>query len=87
MVLIGGVNGWPAEEDAVLEQHPAARSAVAVDVPHSDLGSQLRAIVYTGIQVVAAEELRAFAAERLARVKVPQEFSFAQSRLHNAAGS
>ena len=87
MVLIGGVNVWPAEVEAVLEQHPAVRSAVVVGVPHSDLGSQLHAIVYTGTQVVAVEELRAFAAERLARVKVPQEFSFAQSRLHNDAGS
>jgi len=86
MVLIGGFNVYPAEVEAVLEHHPAVKSAVAVGVPDRDMGSVLHAVVYTGTDCVSCEELEAFCKERLSKPKVPKAFKFVDEHVRGADG-
>jgi acyl-CoA synthetase (AMP-forming)/AMP-acid ligase II/acetyltransferase-like isoleucine patch superfamily enzyme/acyl carrier protein len=70
----GGEKIAPKEVDEVLLQHPAVAQAVAFAVPHSTLGEDVAAAVVLKKGVSAAEdEIRQFAAARLADFKVPQQ--------------
>lgn len=62
-------------EDALL-RHPAVREVAVVGVPHAELGELARAfVVLKPGSALSDDELRAFAAERLAPFKVPTTFN------------
>lgn len=69
----GGEKISPREIDEVFLTHPAVRQALAFAVPHSQLGEEVGAAVelHAG-QIVAATQLRQWAAERLPGFKVPR---------------
>jgi len=69
LVISGGVNVYPAEVEAVLDAHPAVVESAVVGVPDDDWGQRVVA-AYVGD--VPAEELRAWARERLAPAKRPK---------------
>ena len=70
MVIRGGENIYCIEVENILTQHPAVLDAALVGLPHPVLGEVPGAVV----QVRGAlneDDLRAFAAERMAAFKVP----------------
>jgi acyl-CoA synthetase (AMP-forming)/AMP-acid ligase II/acetyltransferase-like isoleucine patch superfamily enzyme/acyl carrier protein len=72
MINRGGEKIAPKEIDEVLAQHPAIVQAIAFSVPHPTLGEDIAAaVVLKDGASVAEEELREFAASRLANFKVP----------------
>jgi long-chain acyl-CoA synthetase len=86
VIISGGVNIYPAEIDAVLLEHPAVRDAATIGVPDEEWGETVLAVVEpVAPDAVAAEELVAFARERLAGFKCPRavEFVDALPRLEN----
>jgi bile acid-coenzyme A ligase len=85
MILAGGANIYPAEIEAALDEHPAVRSCAVIGLPDDDLGNRVHAIV-DAAQPVAADELRAFLAERLVRYKIPRTFEFTDEPLRDDAG-
>lgn len=72
MLIRGGENIYCVEVEGVLCEHPAVMDAALVGRAHQMLGEEPVAFVSTkpGL-TVAAEELQAFVAARLARFKVP----------------
>lgn len=75
VIITGGVNVYPQEVEAVLAAHPAVADVIVYGAPDDEWGQQVRAnVVLT--EEVAAEELRLWARERLARFKVPRRFDF-----------
>jgi fatty-acyl-CoA synthase len=75
MYISGGENVYPAEIEAVFEEHPAIREIAVVGVPDERWGEAGRAFVVpaTGADL-DDEALLAWARERLARFKLPREF-------------
>jgi long-chain acyl-CoA synthetase len=72
MLIRGGENVYCVEVEDVLYSHPAVMDAAVVGVPHRVLGEEVGAIVQvTPNAHVSADELRAYAAQRLAHFKVP----------------
>ncbi|MET0384790.1 MAG: class I adenylate-forming enzyme family protein [Polyangiales bacterium] len=72
MLIRGGENVYCVEVEDVLYSHPAVMDAAVVGVPHRVLGEEVGAVVQLAPRAsVTVEELRAFAAERLAGFKVP----------------
>lgn len=80
MILSGGVNVYPAESEAVLAQHHSVEDVCVVGVPDEEWGEAVKAVVELKSGYAAstelADELLAFAGERLARYKVPRSVDF-----------
>ena len=79
MINRGGEKVAPSEVDAAMASHPAVLEAAAFAVPHPTLGEDVACAVVlrTSIEVpLSVGELRRFAAERLARFKVPNRIYF-----------
>ncbi len=73
----GGEKVSPREVDEVLLAHPAVAQAVTFAIPHAKLGEEVGAAIVLCDGAQANEsELREFAAERLARFKVPRKVVF-----------
>jgi fatty-acyl-CoA synthase len=80
MIISGGVNIYPREIEDVLVMHPQVDDVAVIGVPDPDMGEEVKAIV----QLVAgtpespelADELIAFARERLTHYKCPKSVDF-----------
>ena len=86
MILTGGANVYPAEVEAALQEHPAVRSVAVIGLPDEDLGNVVHAIVEADPRTAPADELLAFAAERIARYKVPRSVEYTDQPLRDEAG-
>jgi fatty-acyl-CoA synthase len=71
----GGENVAPAEVERALGAHPLVAACAVVGVPDETWGERGFAFVVT-VAPVSADELRAFAAERLASFKLPAHIEF-----------
>lgn len=80
MIISGGVNIYPAEIEAVLHQHPKISDVAVFGIPDDDWGESVKAVV----ELVAdekpsdtiADEILAFAADNLAKYKLPRSVDF-----------
>ncbi|GAB3488487.1 steroid-24-oyl-CoA synthetase [Nocardiopsis coralliicola] len=88
LIIRGGENVYPAEVEAVLAEHPDVAECAVFGADHADLGQQVAAVVVARPPAVPAEEeLRAFAADRLAYFKVPSRWRITTDPLpRNATG-
>ncbi|MEO6090941.1 MAG: acyl-CoA synthetase [Umezawaea sp.] len=79
LIISGGVNIYPAEIEGELACHPKVADVAVFGVPHPDWGEQIKAVVQP---VVPGEEftedLLAFAAERLAKFKLPRTVDYVE---------
>ncbi|MET9610356.1 FadD3 family acyl-CoA ligase [Streptomyces sp. NPDC006512] len=85
MYVVGGFNAYPAEVENVLLTHPAVADAAVVGAPDERLGEVGVAFLVTTAPVTA-EELTAWARERLANFKVPRRFTVLAELPRNAGG-
>ena len=76
MIISGGVNIYPAEIEGELVMHPAVADVAVFGVPDDEWGEAIKAVIQPAPGVVAGDELTAeimaFAAERLAKYKLPK---------------
>jgi acyl-CoA synthetase (AMP-forming)/AMP-acid ligase II len=83
----GGEKISPREVDEVLLDHPAVAQVVTFAVPHDKLGEDIAAAI---VKVEGAEvdeqDIRAFASERLADMKVPRTILFLDEIPKGATG-
>jgi O-succinylbenzoic acid--CoA ligase len=84
-IVTGGENVAPAEVEAVLREHPAVADAGVFARAHPEWGEAVVARVVLRAEA-SPEELRAFAAERLARFKVPKAVELADALPRTASG-
>jgi long-chain acyl-CoA synthetase len=73
MIVASGFKVWPREVEEILYQHPAVREAAVVGVPDAYRGETIKAVISLKPgQQTTAEEIRAFARERMAAYKYPR---------------
>ncbi len=83
----GGEKISPREVDEVLLMHPAVAQAVTFAAPHELLGEEVAcAIVLRDGSSATADEIRAFAAEKLIKFKVPKQIVFLEEIPKGATG-
>ena len=83
----GGEKISPREVDEVLLDHPAVAQVVTFAVPHPMLGEDVAAAVVLKPGAEATErDLRKFAGERLADMKVPRKILFLEEIPKGATG-
>ncbi len=80
MIISGGVNIYPQEIEDALVIHPKIADVAVIGVPHEDMGEEVKAVVQLMPGVAPspelAEELIAYARERLAHYKTPRSIDF-----------
>src|SRR5262249_20853193 len=87
MIISGGVNVYPAEGEAALQEHPAVAEAAVVGGPCPEWGERVRAfVVFRPGAEATAEALKAYCRERLAGPKVPREYVFLPDLPRNPTG-
>jgi len=87
LILVSGFNVYPAEVERVLDAHRAIAESAVIGVPDPRTGSAVRAVVVrTPGEDVTFEQLRDYAAEQLARYKVPTSVHFLSSLPHSLTG-
>lgn len=85
MILVGGSNVYPAEIEAVLEEHPDIGSCAVIGLPDDDMGALIHAIIETKSSLVEAD-MHDFVAERLVSYKKPRTYEFVDHPLRDNAG-
>jgi len=86
LIISGGLNIYPREVEDVLLAHPDVAEVAVVGTPSDEWGEVVTAFVVPNGDAPAAQELQAFAAERLARFKCPRIVHFIDSLPRNALG-
>lgn len=89
MILLGGVNVFPAEIEAVLESLPGVLGAAVVGLPDADMGNRLHAIIELAPgQPDPDDEVRFLspAFSQLSRLKQPRSWEFTRERIRDDTG-
>ncbi|HBC57712.1 MAG TPA: acyl-CoA synthetase [Gammaproteobacteria bacterium] len=80
MIISGGVNIYPAEIEATLQQHDKIADVAVFGIPDDDWGESVKAVVElipgaSGNDSLT-EDILAFAKERLAKYKLPRSIDY-----------
>lgn len=91
MILVGGVNVYPAEIEAALERVPGVLCAAVIGLPDADIGNRIHAIVELAQEVAVPPPDQALTflqagLERLAPFKRPRSAEYTHSRVRDDAG-
>ncbi len=80
MIISGGVNIYPQEIEDALILHPAVSDVAVFGVPNAEFGEEVKAVIEPADKTVdqqsLADDLQAWAREKLAGYKVPRSFDF-----------
>ncbi len=87
MIVSGGMNVYPAEIEAVLEQHPGIFDVAVFGIPSQEWGEQVHATVVLAPGVTLTEaEIRDYAREHLASYKAPRSVEFTDELPRTGSG-
>ena len=87
MIITGGMNVYPAEIEAVLEQHPAIYEAAVFGIPSDEWGEAVHATVVPRPGASLSEQdVMSFSREHLAGYKTPRSVSFADELPRTGSG-
>ena len=87
LILVAGSNVYPAEIEAVLVEHPSVADAAAFGIPDDDMGEQVKAVLEPAEGVeVDLDAIAEFAAERLAKYKLPKSYDIVDALPREAHG-
>jgi acyl-CoA synthetase (AMP-forming)/AMP-acid ligase II len=87
MIISAGMNIYPAEIEAVLEQHPAIFDVAVFGVPSEEWGEMVHATVVPAAGAsLSPEEVMRFARDHLAGYKIPRSVSFTDELPRTGSG-
>jgi acyl-CoA synthetase (AMP-forming)/AMP-acid ligase II len=87
MIISGGMNIYPAEIEAALEQHPAIYDVAVFGIPSEDWGEMVHAtVVLAPGASLSPEEIKEFGKEHLASYKVPRSVDYVDELPRTGSG-
>ena len=89
-IISGGVNIYPAEIEAALQEHPSVADVAVFGIPDEEWGESVKAAVELSAGArpsdALASEILTFAREHLAGYKVPRSIDFEDTLPRHASG-
>jgi acyl-CoA synthetase (AMP-forming)/AMP-acid ligase II len=83
----GGEKIYPEEVEKALKHHPSVYDAVVVGTPNERFGEQVTAVVQARQgEIPTPDELTEFAAQHLARYKLPRVIIFVDEMVRSPSG-
>jgi fatty-acyl-CoA synthase/long-chain acyl-CoA synthetase len=87
MIISGGMNIYPAEIEAALEQHPAIYDVAVFGIPSDEWGELVHAtIVVAPGETMTEQDVVAFSREHLAGYKTPRSVEFTEELPRTGSG-
>jgi acyl-CoA synthetase (AMP-forming)/AMP-acid ligase II len=86
MIISGGMNVYPAEVEAALDQHPDVLDVAVIGIPSEEWGEAVHAVVVRRDERLEEPALISWAREHLAGYKLPRSISFVEEIPRNASG-
>jgi acyl-CoA synthetase (AMP-forming)/AMP-acid ligase II len=87
MIISGGMNIYPAEIEAALEQHPEIYDVAVFGIPSEEWGEVVHAtVVRSPGSSLTGEEVMAYAREHLAGYKMPRSVDFTDELPRTGSG-
>jgi long-chain acyl-CoA synthetase len=87
MIISGGMNVYPAEIEAILEQHPGIFDVAVFGIPSERWGEQVHAAVVLAPGTSLSEaDVIGYAREHLAAYKCPRSVDFADELPRTGSG-
>lgn len=86
LIISGGENIYPAEIEAVLQQHPAVAEVAVVGIASAEWGQQVAAAIVRRDPALTVEDVRAFSKAHLAGYKQPRAIVFVDQLPRTASG-
>jgi bile acid-coenzyme A ligase len=87
LIIRGGANVYPAEVEAVLDEHPLVSSSAVIGLPYTDLGERVHAIIHLREgQTLNLAAIIAHVEERLSKYKHPASYEVSDTPLRDDAG-
>jgi acyl-CoA synthetase (AMP-forming)/AMP-acid ligase II len=87
MIISGGMNIYPAEIEAALEQHPAIYDVAVFGIPSEDWGEMVHAtVVLAPGASLSPDEIKDFAKQHLASYKVPRSVDYVDELPRTGSG-
>lgn len=87
MIISGGINVFPKEVEAVLNQHPSISESAVVGVPHEDWGETVVAYVVVKEVIDDIErDCKQFLSNKLADYKIPRKIEVIDQLPRNPTG-
>ncbi len=86
MIISGGLNVYPIEVEAELDQQTGVRESAVIGVPHPDYGEAVVAVIDGDAAIASESELIGALKERLAAFKVPKRVILIDELPRNAMG-
>ncbi|QIG81070.1 fatty acid--CoA ligase [Stakelama tenebrarum] len=87
MICTGAENVYPAEVESAIYGHPAVQEVAVIGVPDAKWGEAVKAVIVPKPgETVTAEDIIAYARERIAGFKVPKSVDFADALPRTASG-
>jgi malonyl-CoA/methylmalonyl-CoA synthetase len=87
LIITGGLNVYPREIEAMLDELPGVEESAVVGLPHDDFGEGITAFLIARDDAsLSEEEVRESLSGRLARFKLPKRVIFLKSLPRNTMG-
>ncbi len=87
MIISGGMNIYPAEIEAALEQHPAIYDVAVFGIPSEEWGESVHAtVVLAPGASLSPDEIKEFGKQHLASYKVPRSVDFVDELPRTGSG-
>ena len=85
LILVAGSNVYPAEIEAVLSEHPSVADVAVFGIPDPEWGEQVKAVIEPAGEL-DLDDVRRFAAGRLASYKLPKSYDVVDQLPREAHG-
>ena len=86
LIISGGMNIYPKEVEACLNEIAGVIESAVIGLPHDDFGEAVTAVIVTDNLTMSDRQLKAYLKERLANYKIPKQFLLIDSLPRNAMG-